>query len=267
MSLQIFSKPFFTNYIVHPRADELTSHDRKKALAASIALGVLTLGICHLVCGLAFRKKRVSVITEDKISISPITTTAQDIIRKMGKDRCTFSELIENDNLNGDELYALYSLAHLYGVSSDQSAQFLEKAANKGNAGALRAIANQKLREGNQMEGLHYLNQAADVNDNSWSSLQACHELILLLSERRPLPKEDQENILKRAKTLFDANVNVQSVQLSTCIGICVIGGIINDRITFYDIPTLKTFMEKAGDRVLNLEELNILAAERWKKD
>lgn len=46
---------FFKYFIIHPDSDLLDKQDRAIALISSIALGVFTLGLCHLVCALAFR--------------------------------------------------------------------------------------------------------------------------------------------------------------------------------------------------------------------
>lgn len=47
---------FFKYFIIHPDSDLLDNKtDRVTALISSIALGIFTLGLCHLVCAVAFR--------------------------------------------------------------------------------------------------------------------------------------------------------------------------------------------------------------------
>jgi hypothetical protein len=50
---------FFHYFILHPKSKMLDERDQFKAKVSSIALGVLTLGICHLVCAIAFRNYKV----------------------------------------------------------------------------------------------------------------------------------------------------------------------------------------------------------------
>ena len=46
---------FFKYFIFHPSSEMLDKGDRVKALVRSVMLGIFTLGLCHVVCALAFR--------------------------------------------------------------------------------------------------------------------------------------------------------------------------------------------------------------------
>ena len=101
MSLHILSKPFFTKYIIHPRSNDLSHHDRKKALIASIAFGVFTLGFCHLVCGLAFRNKRVSL--QQDANSRATEALAQRIFTKIPEvEELTIADILQRDDLDGE---------------------------------------------------------------------------------------------------------------------------------------------------------------------
>ncbi len=54
-NLNINSKEFFSNYIFHPRDPSLSKGDSRKALIASVVLGILSLGIVYLVCLIKYR--------------------------------------------------------------------------------------------------------------------------------------------------------------------------------------------------------------------
>src|SRR5687768_15516489 len=55
--MEITNKQFFSHYIFHPLSKGLSSSDKARALASSIALGIFTLGICHLVCAIKYRNR------------------------------------------------------------------------------------------------------------------------------------------------------------------------------------------------------------------
>lgn len=50
--MKLTSANFFSYYVLHPMSPSLTGKEQRVALAASIALGVLTLGLYHIVCAL-----------------------------------------------------------------------------------------------------------------------------------------------------------------------------------------------------------------------
>ncbi len=54
-NLNINSKEFFSNYIFHPRDPSLSDKDSRKAVIASVVIGILSLGIVHLVCLIKYR--------------------------------------------------------------------------------------------------------------------------------------------------------------------------------------------------------------------
>ncbi len=54
-NLNINSKEFFSNYIFHPRDPSLSEKDSRKAVIASVVLGILSLGIVYLVCLIKYR--------------------------------------------------------------------------------------------------------------------------------------------------------------------------------------------------------------------
>lgn len=49
---------FFKSYIFHPTSKQLSPSDRKIALVASILLGVITMGIAHLICRICLYDKK-----------------------------------------------------------------------------------------------------------------------------------------------------------------------------------------------------------------
>lgn len=65
--MRIFSKPFFTNYIVHPLSKDLTRGERVKALISSIAIGIFSLGICQAVSAIKFHNRRTPQYTSKVI--------------------------------------------------------------------------------------------------------------------------------------------------------------------------------------------------------
>ncbi len=69
-NLSINSKEFFSNYIFHPKDPSLSEKDSRKALIASVVLGILSLGIVYLVCLIKYRNvKHITVPsgTESKV--------------------------------------------------------------------------------------------------------------------------------------------------------------------------------------------------------
>lgn len=54
-TLNISSREFLSNYIFHPLSSDLTKRDKIKALVSSVALGIITLGILHIVCLIKYR--------------------------------------------------------------------------------------------------------------------------------------------------------------------------------------------------------------------
>lgn len=74
MTLKIISKQFFSNYIFHPNAKELSSEDQRKALISSIFLGIFTLGICHLVCLIKYRNRIFKLAEIENLSTQKIQT-------------------------------------------------------------------------------------------------------------------------------------------------------------------------------------------------
>lgn len=85
--MRIFSKPFFTNYIVHPLSKDLTRGDRAKALISSIAIGILTLGVCQAVCAVKFHNRRTEQYTSKVIVYCPRgeydESTARDFLKRL----------------------------------------------------------------------------------------------------------------------------------------------------------------------------------------
>ncbi len=47
---------FFKYFLIHPDSVLLDKKDRTAALVSSVVLGIFTLGLCHLVCAIVFRK-------------------------------------------------------------------------------------------------------------------------------------------------------------------------------------------------------------------
>ncbi|MFV0340516.1 MAG: hypothetical protein ACK5MA_07850 [Parachlamydiaceae bacterium] len=196
MSLHILSKPFFSKYIIHPRSNDLNRHDRKKALIVSIAIGVFTLGFCHLICSLAFRNKRVSL--QEDAAAKETNAISQRIFDKTQKEEdWTVEEILQNGDLNGDELYFLASNLR---PSPDDQFRILRKASDLDYPPAMAAVGKRLCDEGNEHDGMLLLNRAADAGE-----LEACQDLIQILSEKRHLTTEEKDSIEERAGTLFDS--------------------------------------------------------------
>lgn len=76
MTLKICSKQYFSNYIFHPKAVELTSRDQRKALINSICLGIVTLGLCQLVCLIKYRNRTFKLLSVIEDPLMALTSHA-----------------------------------------------------------------------------------------------------------------------------------------------------------------------------------------------
>lgn len=86
MRLHLFSREFYTNYIVHPRSKELTREEKRKATIAAIAFGILTFGIYQLFSAVKYRENRVKLGAEAQASGStqeePSVTEEEPSVRR-----------------------------------------------------------------------------------------------------------------------------------------------------------------------------------------
>jgi hypothetical protein len=76
VALNIFSKQFFSNYIFHPNAEELSPEDQRKALITSLFLGVITFGFCHLFCLIKYRNRTFKLAAKEDPDIQKIQKIA-----------------------------------------------------------------------------------------------------------------------------------------------------------------------------------------------
>lgn len=181
MNLKIFSKPFFTNYIVHPRSDDLSKQDKRKALISSIAIGIFTLGICHAISAITFHGKRV------KIPAKP-----QDFHEAKPLGFLKMETLTDRDN---------YKIAcDLPFEQHAKKMQILRDLAKKDFAPALYSLGIVYVadKEKYRAEGMGYLKRAADQGH-----IDACKELCLRLSLDSPVQKDV---IREKAQVVFNAN-------------------------------------------------------------
>lgn len=85
--MRILSRPFFTNYIVHPLSKDLTRGERAKALISSIAIGIFSLGIAQAVCAVKFHNRRTQQYTSKVIVYCPMKDF-EKAARKFLKHHC-----------------------------------------------------------------------------------------------------------------------------------------------------------------------------------
>jgi hypothetical protein len=83
---------FFSHLIFHP-TDAKTEKDRKIALAASIALGIFSAGLIHLVC--AFVKYVAKPLLASKGKNPEIASIAKE--RLLHKDKSNPSQSVERE--------------------------------------------------------------------------------------------------------------------------------------------------------------------------
>jgi hypothetical protein len=235
MSLHILSKPFFSNYIIHPRSKDLSHHDRKKALIASIAFGVFTLGFCHLICGLAFRNKRVTL--QKDAAAKETNAISQRIFDKTQKEDWPVEEILQCDELDGEELCFLASSLR---PSPDDQFRILRKASDLDYPPAMAAVGKRLCDEGNEHDGMLLLNRAANSGE-----LQACLDLIQILSKKKPLTIVEKASIIQLAVTLFDAGQIVRIFKNS---------GSVSTIIKFEDLEALMDYL-KVGEESLESSE------------
>lgn len=67
----------FSYYAFHPKSSELSPSDQKVALAATILMGALTLGLGHLICGIVYR------INKTGIDSSRLAAKTHDVATKI----------------------------------------------------------------------------------------------------------------------------------------------------------------------------------------
>lgn len=187
MKLEVFSRPFFTNYIVHPRSSELDKHNKRKALISSIAIGILTLGICHAFCAIKFHGKRTQL---DMLRFLKDTTTPLDqMLEQAQKIKATPLERLQM-------ISALSARGHLPAMT-ELGLLYCEGGEGIGKV---------------DVAGLALLNQAADAGD-----IRACKELCKILAHTQPIVEDTKTEILKRAEQIFVAGESlvIDSVSIS----------------------------------------------------
>ena len=140
--MKICSKEYFSNYIFHPRADELSPKEKRKALTYSIGFGVLTLGICHLVCAIKYRNRKYSIQTKEK---TPTASKVEKIVPKPNQQKkWTYDELMK---LTPEELKANFTEDEFFNIaerlgkySAQHGLALMTKAAELGNVAAIREV-------------------------------------------------------------------------------------------------------------------------------
>lgn len=76
MTLRIISEQFFSNYIFHPCAKDLSLKDQRKALINSIFFAIFTLGVCHFVCLIKYHNRTFKFVVLD----DPTTKKGQIVV-------------------------------------------------------------------------------------------------------------------------------------------------------------------------------------------
>lgn len=124
MTLRVFSREFFSNYIFHHDAKELSAKDQRKALISSIFFGIITIGICHLVCLIKYRNRTFKLVAKNEI--------LDNLIKFAEKEDGAF--LIDFSKVNPSNIFKIFdkdSNGKLYGdawisdeVSSDENDKF-----------------------------------------------------------------------------------------------------------------------------------------------
>lgn len=78
--MKVFSKEFFSFYVLHPLAKELSLREKRMAVITSVVLGIFSLGFYHLICALAFRNKKVNVQPLQKNNAQKVALNALPVL-------------------------------------------------------------------------------------------------------------------------------------------------------------------------------------------
>ncbi len=108
----INAKEYFSNYLFHSAAEELTTQEKCWITLSSIALGVLSLGLVHLACYIHFKNHRFSILdrsvgfakTEDcttffveRLKKEPTNQKTKDFIKDFWQKRFEHAKLAPNE--------------------------------------------------------------------------------------------------------------------------------------------------------------------------
>lgn len=172
MSLKIFSKQFFSNYIFHPLSNDLSKNDKRKALISSICLGVLTLGLSFAACAIKFRHRKYTLENRDNKTAHGVDKVFKHVKKITGKNQHTIEELLNLEQLSGKEFYYLAVNSRTDRVAHKQ---LLTKAADKDYPIAMGVLGellyNETNNQDEQNHALELLERAAPRAANARQTL------------------------------------------------------------------------------------------------
>lgn len=87
--MQVLNSLTFNYYVFYPKSSELSSNDKKVALAVSILMGIMTLGLGHLICGIAYGINKTRIDSSRLAVITPYEVIEEEgsIISKYTSDQ------------------------------------------------------------------------------------------------------------------------------------------------------------------------------------
>lgn len=153
--MKILSEAFFSNYIFHPFANELSTKDKLKTLITSVCLGIFTLGICHVICAIKYSNRTYRVETDK----TPTSEKTDQVFNKQIYKN--IDDLISSTNNSS----MLLNFAKDFSWNDEEKEKILTKVTELGNSEGMRLLGLMYFEKNKVDAGIELLQQAANKGD------------------------------------------------------------------------------------------------------
>ena len=158
MELKICSREFFSYYIFHCDAKELSKEDSIKALITSICLGIICLGMFHAICAIKYKNRKYLLLNKEEPNV------VNQVYQRQKKSEWTYEELLHTNELDKDEIY---TYASMFKAAPKLKLTLMEKAANMNHPRACWEVGMDFSEEKDLQTAFNWFKKGAELKDPS----------------------------------------------------------------------------------------------------